>query len=161
MSPVPKNGAGPISNNSAASAVSGGMSKATYIMTNAFDYVSAINFTKKDLMTDTDNDELAESGYVPFVTNRALSYFPDTIMYASEMNTAGHLGNKLQFHYLLNSIRPKKRFAKWAKRQDSDDFEAVKQYYKYNNAKTEQAVSLLSPEQISIIKKRLDTGGMR
>lgn len=128
-------------------------------MSNAFDYVTAINFTKKDLMTDTDNDELAEAGYVPFLTNRALSYFPDTILYANEMNQNGHLDNKLQFHYLINSIRPKKRFSKWAKRQDSDGFEAVKEYFKYNNAKTEQALSLLTPDQINIIKKRLNTGG--
>lgn len=130
-------------------------------MSNAFDYVSAINFTKKDLMTDTDNDELAEAGYVPFLTNRALSYFPDTILYANEMNMNHHLDNKLQFHYLINSVRPKKRFSKWAKRQDSDDFEAVKEYFKYNNAKTEQALTLLSPDQINIIRKRLNTGGIK
>lgn len=131
------------------------------MMSNAFDYVSAINFTKKDLMTDTDNDELAEAGYVPFLTNRSLSYFPDTIMYANEVNMHQHLDNKLQFHYLINSIRPKKRFSKWAKRQDSDDFEAVKEYFKYNNAKTEQALTLLSPDQINIIRKRLNTGGIK
>lgn len=131
------------------------------MMSNAFDYVSAINFTKKDLMTDTDNDGLAEAGYVPFLTNRSLSYFPDTIMYANEMNMHQHLDNKLQFHYLINSIRPKKRFSKWAKRQDSDDFEAVKEYFKYNNAKTEQALTLLSPDQINIIRKKLNTGGIK
>jgi hypothetical protein len=98
-------------------------------MSNAFDYVSAINFTKQDLMTGTENDELAEAGYVPFLTNRSLSNFADTILYANEMNMQNHLDNKLQFHYLINSIRPKKRFSKWAKRQDSEDFEAVKQYF--------------------------------
>jgi len=130
-------------------------------MSNPFDYVSAINYTKKDLMTDTDNDELAEAGYNPYLTNKALSYFPDTILYANEMNMHYNADNKLQFQYLLNIVRPKKRFSKWAKRQDSDDFEAVKQYFKYNNAKTEQAISLLSPEQIEKIKTILDTGGMK
>lgn len=130
-------------------------------MTSPFDYVNAINFTKKDLMTDTENDELAEKGYQAFLTNRALSQFPDTILYANEMNIHNHLDNKLQFHYLINTIRPKKRFSKWAKRQDSDDFEAVKEYYKYNNTKTEQALALLSPDQIRTIKKRLNTGGMK
>ena len=128
-------------------------------MSNAFDYVSAINFTKQDLMTGTENDELAEAGYVPFLTNRSLSNFADTILYANEMNIHNHLDNKLQFHYLINSIRPKKRFSKWAKRQDSEDFEAVKQYFKYNNTKTEQALQLLSPDQIKTIKKKLNTGG--
>lgn len=130
-------------------------------MSNPFDYVSAINYTKKDLMTDTDNDELAEAGYNPYLTNKALSYFPDTILYANEMNMHYNADNKLQFQYLLNIVRPKKRFSKWAKRQDSDDFEAVKQYFKYNNAKTEQAISLLSPEQIEQIRTILDTGGMK
>ncbi len=128
-------------------------------MTSPFDYVNAINFTKHDLMTGTENDELAESGYVPFLTNRSLSNFPDTILYANEMNMKHHLDSKLQFHYLINSIRPKKRFSKWAKRQDSDDFEAVKEYFKYNNTKTEQAISLLTPEQITKIKNKLKTGG--
>ena len=123
-------------------------------MTSPFDYVNAINFTKHDLMTGTENDELAESGYVPFLTNRSLSNFPDTILYANEMNMKHHLDSKLQFHYLINSIRPKKRFSKWAKRQDSDDFEAVKEYFKYNNTKTEQAISLLTPEQITKIKNK-------
>ncbi len=128
-------------------------------MSNAFDYVNAINFTKQDLMYGTENDELAEASYVPFLTNRSLSYFPETILYANEMNIQNHLDKKLQFHYLINSIRPKKRYSKWAKRQDSEDFEAVKQYFKYNNTKTEQALQLLSPDQIRTIKKKLTTGG--
>ena len=126
---------------------------------NVFDYVNAINFTKKDLMTGTENDELAEAGYSPFLTNRGLSYFPDTILYANEMNMHHHLDNKLQFHYLINTIRPKKRFSKWAKRQDSESFAIVKEYFKYNNTKTEQALAILSPDQIKIIKKKLNTGG--
>ena len=128
-------------------------------MSNPFDYVNAINFTKKDLMTDTENDDLAEAGYSSFLTNRSLSYFPDTIMYANEMNRYHHLDNKLQFHYLINSIRPKKRFSKWAKKQEDNDLEAVKEYYGFNNAKSEAALSLLSPEQLEIIKKRLNKGG--
>lgn len=130
-------------------------------MSNPFDYVNAINFTKVDLMTDTDNDELAEAGYNPFLTNRALSYFPDTILYANEINKHHEIDNKLQFQYLLNSVRPKKRFSKWAKKQDSDDIEAIKQYYGFSNAVAEQTLSLLSPEQVTEIKRRLNTGGMK
>ena len=128
-------------------------------MTSPFDYVNAINYNKQDLMTGTENDELAEAAYVPFLTNRGLSYFPDTILYANEMNMHNHLDNKLQFHYLINTIRPKKRFSKWAKRQDSESFAIVKEYFKYNNTKTEQALAILSPDQIKIIKKKLNTGG--
>lgn len=128
---------------------------------NVFDFVNAINFTKKDLMTGTENDELAEKSYVPFIVNRGLSYFPDTILYANEMNIHNHLDNKLQFHYLINTIRPKKRFSKWAKKQEDNDIEAVKAFYGYSNAKAEQAVSVLSPEQLKEIKRRLNKGGIK
>lgn len=126
---------------------------------NPFDFVNSINFNKKDLMTGTENDELSEKSYVPFVINRALSYFPDTILYANEVNTYPSLDSKLQYHYLINSIRPQKRFSKWAKKQDSGDLEAVKQYYGYNNEKALHALSLLSSSQIEIIKKQLEKGG--
>lgn len=130
-------------------------------MSTAFDFVNAICYSKQDLMSGTENDELAEAGYVPFLTNRALSNFPDTIMYAQEMNVHNHLDKKLQFHYLINSIRPKKRFSKWAKKQEDSDIEAVMNYYKYSEAKARAVLSLLSPEQLKQIKKRLDKGGSK
>lgn len=128
-------------------------------MSNPFDYVSSITYNKNDMMTGTENDELAESGYNPYLTNKSLSYFPDTLLYANEMNVLNHVDNKLQYSYLLNSIRPKKRFSKWVKKQEDIDIEAVKQYYKYSTAKAEAALSLLSPQQINEIKKRLNKGG--
>lgn len=128
-------------------------------MSNPFDYVSSITYNKNDMMTGTENDELAESGYTPYLTNKSLSYFPDTLLYANEMNVLNHVDNKLQYSYLLNSIRPKKRFSKWVKKQEDIDIEAVKQYYKYSTAKAEAALSLLSPQQINEIKRRLNKGG--
>ena len=128
-------------------------------MSNPFDYVSSITYNKNDMMTGTENDELAESGYNPYLTNKSLSYFPDTLLYANEMNVLNHVDNKLQYSYLLNSIRPKKRFSKWVKKQEDIDIEAVKQYYKYSTAKAEAALSLLSPQQINEIKRRLNKGG--
>ena len=128
-------------------------------MSNPFDYVSSITYNKKDMMTGTENDELAESGYNPYLTNKSLSYFPDTLLYANEMNVLNHVDNKLQYSYLLNSIRPKKRFSKWVKKQEDIDIEAIKQYYKYSTAKAEAALSLLSPQQINEIKRRLNKGG--
>ncbi len=80
-----------------------------------FDYVNSINFTKKNLMKNTANDELAEKDYVPFLTNKSLSYFTDTLLYANEMNRYHFLDKRLQYEFYLNSIRKKKRFAKWAK----------------------------------------------
>jgi Bacteriophage clamp loader A subunit len=123
-----------------------------------FDFVNAINSSKKtDLMTGTDNDELSEKAYVPFVVNRALSYFPDTLMYANAMNIHNILDNKLQFHYHLNSIRPGRRFSKWAKKDDSD-IQLVMQYYNYGVDKARQALQLLSTEQLSIIRTKLQSG---
>jgi hypothetical protein len=125
---------------------------------NPFEFVNAINSqSKKDLMTGTENDELAESGYVPFVVNRALSYFLDTIMYANHMNIHRILDNKLQFHYLLNTIRPGKRFSKWAKKEDSD-LQLVMQYFSYGVDKAKQVLPLLSNEQLSMIKTTLQSG---
>ena len=128
-------------------------------MSNPFDYVSSITYGKNDMMTGTENDELAEAGYNSYLTNKSLSYFPDTLLYANEMNVLNHVDNKLQYSYLLNSIRPKKRFSKWVKKQEDIDIEALKEYYKYSTAKAEAALSLLSPQQINEIKRRLNKGG--
>lgn len=124
---------------------------------NPFEFVNAINQTKKDLMTGTENDVLAERGYTPYVVNRSLSYFPDTIMYANHMNIHSILDNKLQFHYLLNTIRPGKRFSKWAKREDGD-LQLVMQYFSYGIDKAKQVLPLLSVEQLSMIKTTLQCG---
>lgn len=126
---------------------------------NPFDYVNAINYTKQDIMTNTENDELAEKSYVPFFANKALSYFPDTIFHANEMNINSHLENKLQFHYLLNSIRSQKRFAKWVKKEDIDDLNMVKEYYGYNNERASEALSILSSHQLEKIRKTFEKGG--
>jgi hypothetical protein len=131
----------------------------TIVMSNPFEYLNAINSTKKDLMTGSENDELAEKNYVPYITNKTLSYFPDTIMYASAMNLHHDLDNKLQFHYLINSIRPRKRFTKWVKKQEDNDLDAIAEYYGYNRQKSEQALTLLSPEQLEQIKNKLQKGG--
>jgi hypothetical protein len=126
---------------------------------NPFEFVNSINQTKKDLMTGTENDELAEKGYAPFIVNKSLSYFPDTLLYANEVNMLAHIDNKLQYHYLLNSIRAQKRYSKWAKKEDSDDLEVVKQYYGYSNDKAYQALSILSKDQLKLIKEKLQQGG--
>lgn len=128
-------------------------------MSNPFDFVNSINHTKKDLMTGSDNDDLSEKGYVPFIVNKSLSYFPDTLLYANEINCLPNIDNKLQYHFLLNSIRPAKRFAKWVKKQDGNELENVKQYYKFNDEKATQALSLLSQEQLDFIRQKLEKGG--
>lgn len=127
---------------------------------NPFDYVNSINVSKKNLMQGTENDSLAESSYAPFIVNKAFSYFPDTIFYANEVNKMAGVDNLLQYSYLLNSIRPQKRFAKWAKKEDSDDLNAIKEYYGYSNEKAYQALKLLSKDQIDLVKEKLEKGGV-
>jgi len=86
-----------------------------------FDFVNSASYSKEDLIRESDNTELAEKTYAPFLTNKAFSYHVDTIMYANEMNMRSALENQLAFDYYLNSIRPQKRFAKWIKKDTSDN----------------------------------------
>lgn len=121
-----------------------------------FDYVNSINSRdKRDIMED---DE-AERAYVPFMVNRALSYFPETVMHAHRMTCMPHLSNREQYSYLLNIVRPAKRFAKWARRGVDEDIEAVQSYYGWSSAKAQQVLSILTPQQLKTIKEYLDRGG--
>jgi hypothetical protein len=125
---------------------------------NPFDYINAIN-SGRDIMEDPDNPKLMEDGYSPWYANKSFSYFKETVLYANEMNLNANLDNKMQFYYLLNSIRPAKRFAKWVKKQDSNDLDVVKEYFGYSNEKAAQVLDILSIEQIHTIKLKLQKGG--
>ena len=120
-------------------------------------YLNAINYEKKNLM-DTD-DEMWEKKYPPYVVNRCLAPFTDTIMLVNEMNKLHHLDKKLQFDFLLNSIRTRKRFAPWLKEEKIDNLECVKEYYGYSNEKAKSALKILNDEQIKTIKYSLFKGG--
>lgn len=122
---------------------------------NPFEYVNAINLTKKDLMID----DITEKSYSPYMVNRSLSYFPDTVALANVMNRYHQLDKKLQFSFLLNIVRKRKRFSKWDKQVFSDDVEVVKEYYGYSNEKAKSALSLLTPDQIIELRKRTYKGG--
>jgi len=124
---------------------------------NPFEFVKAIN-NKKNII----RDDLDEKSYLPYMINHTFSYFPDTVLLANEMNTNHHLDNKLQNDFFINTIRKNpKRFSKWNKVKHDGDFEAVKEYYGYSNEKTRSALSLLSAEQINIIKQKVDHGGRK
>lgn len=127
-------------------------------MSNPFEYLNAINYDKTDLMTGSENDQLSEAHYQPYLINRSLSYHVDTVMYANQMNIHNHLDKKLQFHYLINIIRKKKRYAKWVKSGDDSDVEMVKQYYGFNTQKAMDALRVLTEEQLHLIKEKLKTG---
>ena len=115
-----------------------------------FDYINAINTTKSPLL-DTE-DEQVEKGYAPFVVNRCLSYFPDTILQSNYMNLFPHLEKKMQFDYFLHSIRPRKRFSKWLKTEQNENLEIIKRHYNYSNKKAREVIELLSDEQIQSLK---------
>jgi hypothetical protein len=120
-----------------------------------FDFVNAISQSKKDLMEDPAVERL----YQPFLVNKALSYFPDTVMYANEMNRRHLTDSKLQFQFFLNTVRPARRFAKWVKKQEDDDLAAVMEYYGYSPEKAKSALSILSSDQLITIKEKLEKGG--
>jgi hypothetical protein len=124
---------------------------------NPFEYLNAINTTKKDIMVD----DVAEKAYTPFMVNRGLSYFPDTVLFANEMNLNHHLDNRLQFDFFINIIRKKKRFSKWAKASELENIDVIKEYYGYSNEKAKSVLPLFNDEQIEIIKTRIYKGGKR
>ena len=122
------------------------------------DFLNSINQTKVNIM---DEDALTEKEYPPFVVNRTLSYFLDTIMYANEINTHHHADNKLQFDYLLNSIRSKRRFSRWLKPDENKNLDVIKEYYGYSNQKAKDALNILTEDQLSLLNKRMEKGGLK
>ena len=122
---------------------------------NPFDVINDISLKKAGLITDQN-----EKDYNPFLTNRGLSYFPDTIFHVQEMNTMHHLDKKLQYDYLFNSIRKSKRFSKWSKKDNSKDTDAITEYFGYSRKRAEEALNILDKEQVKAIKKMLDKGGV-
>lgn len=111
-----------------------------------FDYVNSISLNKKNMMRGSENDEYAEKQYEPYLANKALSYFTDTLLYANEMNRYPFLENKLQYEYLLQSIRPGKRFSKWTKKTLSDEVKSISHYFGVNMKVAEQYSKLISSE---------------
>ena len=121
------------------------------------DYLNAINYTKENLL-DTD-DEQWEKKYYPFIVNKCVAPFPDTVMLVNEINQLHQLDKRLQFDFLINSLRPRKRFTPWLKAKKLENLEYVKEYYGYNNEKAKEALDILNDEQISAIKQKLNKGG--
>ena len=121
------------------------------------DYLNAINYTKEPLLDSEDEDWVKK--YPPFIVNKCVAPFPDTVMLVNEINQLHHLDKKLQFDFLINSLRPRKRYSTWMKAKKLDNLEYVKEYYGYTNEKAKEALDILDDEQISAIKKRLNKGG--
>jgi hypothetical protein len=122
------------------------------------DWLNSINQNKKNLI---DEDPYLEKEYPPYIINKCLSGHIDCIMYANEMNINHKLSKKLQYDFFINIIRIKKRYSPWVKKEKIKDIEYVKSYYGYSNEKAEQALKILSKEQINFIKQKLDVGGKK
>lgn len=123
-----------------------------------FDFLKTITQTKENLM---DQSDLNERDYEPFLVNRGLSYYPDTIFYAQQATEYSHLDKRLQYDYLFYAIPQKKRFAAWPKKIDQTTLECVKRVYGYGNEKAIEAMSILKPEQIAEILRICDGGGVK
>ena len=106
-----------------------------------------------------DNDLDAQKKYPPYIVNRCLSSFTDTILFANEMNRNPHLPNKMQYDFFINSVKPRKRFSPWARKDSIDYLDVVKEYYGYNDDKALQALRILTKDQLDTIKKSLSKGG--
>tara|TARA_Y100000385_G_scaffold186527_1_gene192755 strand:- start:641 stop:1009 length:369 start_codon:yes stop_codon:yes gene_type:complete len=118
------------------------------------DWLNSINFNKEDLSENI-------SSYPPYIVNRCLSGHIDCIFFANEMNIHHHISKDMQYSFYLNSLRKKKRFSPWIRKDKVKDLECVKQYYGYSNEKASQALKILTQEQLDFIKQRLDTGGTK
>jgi len=124
---------------------------------NPFDFVNSISHTKENLIVD----DWSERQYNPFIINKALSFGSDTVIQCNEMNSRPHLDKKLQFDFLRHIITKKPRYNKWMKKEKLEAIEIVKQYYGYNAKKAQEALSILSKQQIDSLKQKLQKGGLK
>jgi hypothetical protein len=82
-------------------------------------------------------------------------------MYANELNKTPNLDKKLQYDFLINIVRKRKRFSPWLRKDKIKDLEYVKKYYGYSDEKAKQALNILNKEQLTYIKQKFETGGMK
>ena len=123
------------------------------------EYLDAINFTKKDLTKS--EDELWKKKYPAFIVNKLLSAFSDSIMLVNEMNRNHFIDKDMQFQFLLNSIRTKKRYSPFLRASKLKEIECVKEYYGYSNDKAKSALDILTKDEIKLIKEKLYKGGTK
>ena len=123
------------------------------------DYLNAINYTKEKLMSG--DDEMWEKKYPPYVVNKCLAAHQDCVLLVNELNMRPGMSHKMQFDFLLNSLRPRKRFEPWLRNKVQENLEYVKEYYGYSNEKAKDALNILTEEQIELIKNTLSKGGRK
>lgn len=123
------------------------------------DYLNSINLSKKNLMED--DDPAWEKNYPPYIINKCMSHHLDTVMFANEMNQYPGLGKKMQYDFFINTVRPRKRFSPWGKKEKVKDIELVKEFYGYSTEKAMQALRILTSDQLEIIRDKLNKGGKK
>ena len=129
-----------------------------FIMTELKEWLNSINFNKDNLI---DEDPSIEKDYPSYIVNRCLSGHVDAIMFANEMNMRPNLSKKLQYDFFLNSLRKRKRYSPWIRKEQLENLDLVKSYYGYSSEKAKQVLNILTREQLSFIRDRLDTGGKK
>tara|TARA_Y100000356_G_C11069644_1_gene188267 strand:+ start:31 stop:411 length:381 start_codon:yes stop_codon:yes gene_type:complete len=122
------------------------------------EWLNSINNTKKNLINE---DPSLEKEYPPYIINRCFSGHIDSIMFANELNKYPNLDKKLQYDFFLNSLRKKKRFSPWLRKDQIKNLDLIKQYYGYSNEKAKQVLNILTKEQLSFMRDRLETGGKK
>ena len=127
-------------------------------MTELKDWLNSINQTKKNLI---DEDPSLEKEYSPYIINRIFSGHLDAVMFANEMIRYHFLPKKMQYSFYLNSLRVKKRFSPWLRKDEIKDLDLVKRYYGYSNEKAKQALKILTKDQLNFIKSTFETGGAK
>ncbi len=125
-------------------------------MTNVWDWLNSINYTKENLLNEEDIKQ-----YVPYVVNRSLSYHLDSVLFANEMNRFSHLNPRFQYLFYLYSLKKRDRRSRWIKKEDSENLQAVKIYYDYSDRKAYEALSILSKDEIEYIKNKLENCGFK
>jgi hypothetical protein len=122
------------------------------------DWLNSVNFNKDNLI---ENDPESISSYPPYIVNRCLSGHLDTVLFANEMNRYSDLDKDMQYSFFLYTLRKRKRFSPWLKKEQVEDLDLVKKHYGYSNEKAKVAVSLLTKTQLEYIRNKHDMGGLR
>jgi hypothetical protein len=123
------------------------------------DFLTAINYSKESLLDGENN--LNEKDYTPYVVNRCLSYFPDTVLQSNQMNEVPSIPKKMHFDYLRLSVRQRKRFSKWLKDEESEVIDMLKQVYNYSHKTAKEVLPLLSEKDIQLLKEQTFIGGQK
>ena len=125
-----------------------------------FDFMNAVSFSKEDLIRNSENPDMTEKEYTPYMVNRGFANFEDTILHANEMNMRHHMFHGAQFDYYRGALRKRKRFSKWPKADKSTDLDAIQQVYKCNRTVAKLYLKAMTPDDIKSIRDKLVTGGI-